>query len=232
MARKRNSPVPALFGEREIRVARYVGHHLHKIDVHVVQLVERGASLRRRLDDDHREFRFAGWLAGYDRAGRDNVRPDSLAVIDSAPPRAHAFVIAAHITHSRHAERHVQRQHVLFVPKVNVHVPQSGNDVFAAAVDDVRAFRDPRGSRVPDSDDAFTAKHDCRMRTRWRAGPINQRDVANRRGGRGGGEAKTLSEQKHARPSEIHATILSAQVLSARLRPSACSRFSRTCRTR
>src|SRR5687767_8537054 len=77
------------------------------------------------------------------RAGCDDARAQQTPARDVVTPRRHRTPVARHVANARHAVQDVQRQQLAtaFDRDVDVHVPETGDEILPATIDHARTGR-------------------------------------------------------------------------------------------
>jgi len=127
--------------------------------------VDAGDAFLRRSREDVRD----GDITALEiRSRRDQARADELIRGDLASPFRECVPIASHIANAGHAIRDVERKESATADdrRVDVHVPQAGQQERSPRVDDARAGGRRRGSRRSNGGDPRPTDDDGLIRAR------------------------------------------------------------------
>src|SRR5271170_4199190 len=114
----------------------------------------------------------------------EHARPEKITGCDARAPFFQRLQIASHIAHASDSVRDKEQGDYLFVFRepsaenfMHVHIPQAGDQILAARVDDTGVFRNGDAGARPEFSDALGFDDYGHVRLRERAGGINYRGV-------------------------------------------------------
>ncbi len=136
------APKTGPLNQGEIGVAWETSLNIDEIDAEVFfETIVGGAGFVGAADKEHRLFGIVRRQAIDRGAARFDVRSEQLVRLDLFAPAVDLCEVAAHVAEARNAPGQEHRELVVFVPEVDVHVPQAGDDVAVVPVDDLCAAR-------------------------------------------------------------------------------------------
>ena len=193
-------------GRREISVPRDERLDLDEVDALVREVIHPPACIRGvRHGGGARKPRDGAVEHG---ARDDHPRSEEPAGGDFRAPHLEHGEIAAHVAHSRNAVGDEERGHHFFVARdpvpeyfVDVHVPETGNQILAGAVDEPRAGRRVHGIALAELDDALIFHDDRHVGLRRRPRRVDYRDM---RDCNGGGRSGRCSGQRSGKRTAQH----------------------------